>query len=111
MVDYQSDTRSPLLVRSSIPVDGGSTRSEDDLTYKLGDIIKASPNVWRCEQEGALAQVIAEFDQFQQFHVATYMDNDIAGILQALQKSGSSSESYPCSTKGQGRMSARKLDG
>ncbi|KAF4604458.1 DNA-directed RNA polymerase II subunit rpb1 [Pleurotus pulmonarius] len=78
----------PPPVRPSIAVDGGAMRSEDDLTYKLGDIIKASANVRRCEQEGAPALVISEFEQLLQFHVATYMDNDIAGIPQALQKSG-----------------------
>ncbi len=48
----------PPPVRPSIAVDGGAMRSEDDLTYKLGDIIKASVNVRRCEQEGAPAHVI-----------------------------------------------------
>ncbi|THU78504.1 hypothetical protein K435DRAFT_811489 [Dendrothele bispora CBS 962.96] len=46
-------------------------------------------NVRRYEQEGAPAHVISEFEQLLQFHVATYMDNDIAGKPQALQKSGS----------------------
>jgi DNA-directed RNA polymerase II subunit RPB1 len=40
--------------------------SEDDLTYKLGDIIKASVNVQRCESEGAPAHVITEFEQLLQ---------------------------------------------
>lgn len=61
--------------------------NEDDTTHKLGDIIKASANVRRCEQEGAPAHVIMEVKQSLQFHVATYMDNDIAGIPHALQKS------------------------
>ncbi len=56
----------PPPVRPSIAVDGGAMRSEDDLTYKLGDIIKASVNVRRCEQEGAPAHVIAEFEQLLQ---------------------------------------------
>ena len=56
----------PPPVRPSIAVDGGSMRSEDDLTYKLGDIIKASANVRRCEQEGAPAHVITEFEQLLQ---------------------------------------------
>jgi len=56
----------PPPVRPSIAVDGGAMRSEDDLTYKLGDIIKASANVRRCEQEGAPAHVIAEFEQLLQ---------------------------------------------
>ena len=56
----------PPPVRPSIAVDGGTMRSEDDLTYKLGDIIKASQNVRRCEQEGAPAHVITEFEQLLQ---------------------------------------------
>ena len=56
----------PPPVRPSIAVDGGVMRSEDDLTYKLGDIIKASANVRRCEQEGAPAHVITEFEQLLQ---------------------------------------------
>ena len=56
----------PPPVRPSIAADGGSMRSEDDLTYKLGDIIKASANVRRCEQAGAPAHVINEFEQLLQ---------------------------------------------
>lgn len=60
----------PPPVRPSIAVDGGAMRSEDDLTYKLGDIIKASANVRRCEQEGAPAHVITEFEQLLQVSLA-----------------------------------------
>jgi DNA-directed RNA polymerase II subunit RPB1 len=56
----------PPPVRPSIAVDGGAMGSEDDLTYKLGDIIKASVNVQRCESEGAPAHVITEFEQLLQ---------------------------------------------
>lgn len=56
----------PPPVRPSIAVDGGAMRSEDDLTYKLGDIIKSSVNVRRCETEGAPAHVITEFEQLLQ---------------------------------------------
>ncbi|KAF8885266.1 hypothetical protein CPB84DRAFT_1850463 [Gymnopilus junonius] len=95
----------PPPVRPSIAVDGGAMRSEDDLTYKLGDIIKASANVRRCEQEGAPAHVINEFEQLLQFHVATYMDNDIAGIPQALQKSGRPVKAIRARLKGkEGRL-------
>ena len=80
----------PPAVRPSISVDGTSQgmRSEDDLTYKLSDIIRANSNVRRCEQEGSPQHVVDEFIQLLQFHVATYMDNDIAGVPRALQKSG-----------------------
>ncbi|KAI0075928.1 beta and beta-prime subunits of DNA dependent RNA-polymerase [Panus rudis PR-1116 ss-1] len=95
----------PPPVRPSISVDGGVMRSEDDLTYKLGDIIKASANVRRCEQEGAPAHVITEFEQLLQFHVATYMDNDIAGIPQAMQKSGRPIKAIRARLKGkEGRL-------
>ncbi|KAH6917740.1 RNA polymerase II largest subunit, partial [Coprinopsis sp. MPI-PUGE-AT-0042] len=95
----------PPPVRPSIAVDGGAMRSEDDLTYKLGDIIKASANVRRCEQEGAPAHIISEYEQLLQFHVATYMDNDIAGIPQALQKSGRPVKAIRARLKGkEGRL-------
>ncbi|KAJ7630347.1 DNA-directed RNA polymerase II, subunit 1 [Roridomyces roridus] len=95
----------PPPVRPSIAVDGGAMRSEDDLTFKLGDIIKASANVRRCENEGTPAHVITEFEQLLQFHVATYMDNDIAGIPQALQKSGRPVKSIRARLKGkEGRL-------
>lgn len=77
----------PPQVRPSIQMDGTS-RGEDDLTHKLSDILKANANVKRCESEGAPVHVVNEFEQLLQFHVATYMDNDIAGQPQALQKSG-----------------------
>ncbi|KAG2023660.1 RNA polymerase II large subunit [Coprinopsis cinerea AmutBmut pab1-1] len=95
----------PPPVRPSIAVDGGTMRSEDDLTYKLGDIIKASSNVKRCEEEGVPAHIISEFEQLLQFHVATYMDNDFAGIPQALQKSGRPVKAIRARLKGkEGRL-------
>lgn len=63
----------PPPVRPSIAVDGGAMRSEDDLTYKLGDIIKASSNVRRCELEGAPAHVVIEFEQLLQVIMLTYL--------------------------------------
>lgn len=56
----------PPPVRPSIAVDGGTMRSEDDLTFKLSEILKASQNVRRFEQEGAPAHVINEFEQLLQ---------------------------------------------
>ena len=80
----------PPTVRPSVSVDGTNQgmRSEDDLTYKLSDIIRANSNVRQCEQQGSPAHVVAEFETLLQFHVATYMDNDLAGQPKALQKSG-----------------------
>ena len=97
----------PPPVRPSISVDGSGQgmRGEDDLTYKLGDIIRANGNVRRCETEGSPAHVVSEFEQLLQFHVATYMDNDIAGQPQALQKSGRPVKSIRARLKGkEGRL-------
>jgi len=80
----------PPAVRPSISVDGTSQgmRSEDDLTFKLSDIIRANSNVRRCEQEGSPAHIYEEFRALLQYHVATYMDNDIAGLPKSIQKTG-----------------------
>jgi DNA-directed RNA polymerase II subunit RPB1 len=79
----------PPVVRPSV-VNGKSSsgqRSEDDLTFKLAEIIRANQNLQRCEQEGAPDHVVREFEALLQYHVATYMDNDIAGQPKAMTKS------------------------
>ncbi|KAK9479720.1 hypothetical protein V1514DRAFT_350949 [Lipomyces japonicus] len=94
----------PPPVRPSIAITEGA-RGEDDLTYKLADILKANTNVRRCDQDGAPAHVLNEFESLLQFHVATYMDNDIAGQPQALQKSGRPVKSIRARLKGkEGRL-------
>lgn len=95
----------PAAVRPSISVDGGAMRSEDDLTYKLGEILKASAQVRKHEAEGVPPSVVAEHFDLLQYHVATYMDNDIAGIPQAMQKSGRPVKAIRARLKGkEGRL-------
>ncbi|KAI0126577.1 hypothetical protein BJ170DRAFT_411726 [Xylariales sp. AK1849] len=97
----------PPPVRPSISMDGTgqSLRNEDDLTYKLGDVIRANGNVRQAIQEGSPAHIAAEFEQLLQYHVATLMDNDIAGQPQALQKSGRPVKSIRARLKGkEGRL-------
>jgi len=53
----------PPLVQLSIAVDGDKMRSEDDLTYKLGEVIEASTNVQKSEQEGSLTHIVTEYEQ------------------------------------------------
>ena len=62
----------PPPVRPSIAVDGGTMRSEDDLTYKLGEIIKASTNVRKSEQEGSPAHIVTEYEQLLQVCAIEY---------------------------------------
>lgn len=71
----------------------------------MADIIKANQNVRRLEQEGAPAHVVDEFEQLLQYHIATYMDNDLPGQPQALQKSGRPMKSIRARLKGkEGRL-------
>ena len=56
----------PAAVRPSIAVDGGVMRSEDDLTYKLFDIIKSSAAVRQAEENGQPAHVISEYESLLQ---------------------------------------------
>ncbi|KAI8928645.1 hypothetical protein BC831DRAFT_434146 [Entophlyctis helioformis] len=95
----------PMPVRPSISMDGSSLRGEDDITHKLSDIIKTNTGLRKHEAEGAPAHIIAEFEQLLQFHVATMMDNDIAGMPKAMQKSGRPIKSIGARLKGkEGRL-------
>ncbi|KAK4052414.1 DNA-directed RNA polymerase II core subunit rpo21 [Microbotryomycetes sp. JL201] len=95
----------PPPVRPSIAVDGGAMRGEDDLTYKLAEIIRTNASLRKFEEEGAPNHVVQEFETLLQWHIATYMDNDIAGQPQALQKSGRPVKSIRARLKGkEGRL-------
>ena len=56
----------PPPVRPSIAVDGGAMRGEDDLTYKLAEIIRANQSLRKFEEEGAPNHVVAEFETLLQ---------------------------------------------
>ncbi|CAJ2500104.1 Uu.00g029570.m01.CDS01 [Anthostomella pinea] len=107
----------PPPVRPSISMDGTGQglRNEDDLTYKLGDILRANINVRQAIQEGSPAHIASEFEQLLQYHVATLMDNDIAGQPQALQKSGRPVKSIRSRLKGKdgrlrGNLMGKRVD-
>jgi DNA-directed RNA polymerase II subunit RPB1 len=95
----------PAAVRPSVSVDGGAIRSEDDLTYKLASILKTSATVNRLENEGVPPSVIEEHFNLLQFHVATYMDNELAGVPQDMQKAGRPIKAIRARLKGkEGRL-------
>ena len=60
-------------------------RSEDDLTHKLAEIIKANNKLKRQDQNGAPQHIIREFSQLLQFHITTYFDNTKPGQPVAAQ--------------------------
>lgn len=80
-------------------------RSEDDLTYKLSGILRTSATVRKLEGEGVPPSVINEHFDLLQYHVATYMDNEIAGLPQDTQKSGRPIKAIRARLKGkEGRL-------
>ncbi|OWB54506.1 hypothetical protein B5S28_g355 [[Candida] boidinii] len=94
----------PPPVRPSVAFTD-SKRSEDDLTYKLAEVLKANINVQKLEMDGSPQHTINEFEALLQYHIATYMDNDIAGQPRALQKSGRPIKSIRSRLKGkEGRL-------
>lgn len=65
-------------------IDSPRIHYQDDLTHKLADIVKANNQLLRNEQNGAAAHIIAEDVKLLQYHVATFTDNDIPGIVSSL---------------------------
>ncbi len=97
----------PPPVRPSISVDGSGQgqRGEDDLTFKLGDIVRANQAVTRTEVDGTPDHIKIDLWDLLQYHIATYMDNDIAGLDRAQHKSGRAIKSIRARLKGkEGRL-------
>ena len=105
----------PPPVRPSVAMDGGAARSEDDLTYKLNEIIKASARLARQEAAGAPAHIVREFAALLQFHVTTYLDNTKPGHPVAQQRSGRPIKSISQRLKGKegrvrGNLMGKRVD-
>lgn len=77
----------PPQVRPSVMQ--GGLRNEDDLTNKLGDIIKHNNALRDLEASGSANHTIREQTDLVQYHVATYMNNEIPGIMQSTVRGGS----------------------
>lgn len=77
----------PRSVRPSITLETG-IRSEDDLTHKLVDIVRVNNRLREHVETGAPNAIIEEEWELLQYHVATYIDNEITGIPVARHRSG-----------------------
>ncbi len=77
----------PVTVRPSITLESGE-RSEDDLTHKLSDIIRANQRLWENLNAGAPEVIIEDLWDLLQYHVTTFFDNSIARIPPARHRSG-----------------------
>jgi DNA-directed RNA polymerase subunit A' len=77
----------PVTVRPSIILETGE-RSEDDLTHKLSDIIRANQRLWENLNAGAPEVIIDDLWDLLQYHITTYFDNTIARVPPARHRSG-----------------------
>jgi DNA-directed RNA polymerase subunit A' len=76
-----------VTVRPSITLDTGE-RSEDDLTHKLSDIIRANQRLWENLNAGAPEVIIEDLWDLLQYHVTTFFDNNVTRIPPARHRSG-----------------------
>ncbi|MFH1270412.1 MAG: hypothetical protein ABII03_02155 [Nanoarchaeota archaeon] len=76
-----------VTVRPSITLDSGE-RSEDDLTHKLSDIIRANQRLWENLNAGAPEVIIEDLWDLLQYHVTTFFDNNVSRIPPARHRSG-----------------------
>ena len=76
-----------VTVRPSITLESGE-RSEDDLTHKLGDIIRANQRLWENLNAGAPEVIIDDLWDLLQYHVTTFFDNTVTKIPPARHRSG-----------------------
>ncbi|KAI4291007.1 DNA-directed RNA polymerase II subunit RPB1 [Pancytospora philotis] len=104
----------PPSMRPSI-VMNGYLRGEDDLTHKLADIVKSNAHLRKYEQDGAPGHVVRDHEQLLQFHLATFIDNDIGGQPQSQQKNGRPLKSLSARLKGKegrvrGNLMGKRVD-
>lgn len=103
----------PPIIRPSITITEGSrARGQDDLTAKLCDIVKANvtaktvleketASISRLGLSLTAQQAVADLG----FHVSTFMNNELRGQRQSMQRSGLPSKSITSRLKGkEGRI-------
>ncbi len=77
----------PVTMRPSITLESGE-RSEDDLTHKLGDIVRINQRLFENINAGAPEIIVEDLWDLLQYHVITYFDNTITQIPPARHRSG-----------------------
>ena len=78
----------PPTVRPSVRQANG-TRSEDDLTHKLIDILKTNNQLKKkLEAEVSKEVTIEEWTNVLQYHIATFVDNEIPNVNPSCHRSG-----------------------
>lgn len=77
----------PVTMRPSITLETGE-RSEDDLTHKIGDIVRINQRLFENINAGAPEIIVEDLWDLLQYHITTYFDNDVAQLPPARHRSG-----------------------
>ncbi|MBD3248679.1 DNA-directed RNA polymerase subunit A' [Candidatus Woesearchaeota archaeon] len=77
----------PVTMRPSITLESGE-RSEDDLTHKLGDIVRINQRLFENINAGAPEIIIEDLWDLLQYHVTTFFNNSVAQLPPARHRSG-----------------------
>ncbi len=104
----------PIHVRPSIVLETG-IKAEDDLTHKLADIVKTNEKLKETISSGAPQSIIDELWNLLQFHVATYIDNELPRIPVAKHRGGRPLKGLVQRLKGKegrfrGHLSGKRVD-
>ena len=104
----------PPCVRPSVRSDTNQ-RSEDDLTHKLLEIVKANRELAKKIEKNQSKDYIDAWVRLLQYHVTTYVNNDISGIQMAKRRSGGQLKSVVARMKGKtgrirGNLMGKRVD-
>ncbi|MFH1408379.1 MAG: DNA-directed RNA polymerase subunit A' [Nanoarchaeota archaeon] len=77
----------PVTMRPSITLESGE-RSEDDLTHKLGDIVRINQRLFENINAGAPEIIIEDLWDLLQYHITTFFDNAVPQLPPARHRSG-----------------------
>jgi DNA-directed RNA polymerase subunit A' len=104
----------PIAVRPSILLETG-IRSEDDLTHKLVDIIRTNDKLKESINAGAPEVIIEDVWDLLQYHITTYIDNEVPGVPPAKRRSGMPLRTLAQRLKGKegrfrGNLSGKRVD-
>ncbi|PIN81067.1 DNA-directed RNA polymerase subunit A' [Candidatus Woesearchaeota archaeon CG10_big_fil_rev_8_21_14_0_10_30_7] len=77
----------PVTVRPSITLESGE-RSEDDLTHKLGDVVRINQRLFENINAGAPETIIEDLWDLLQYHVTTFFDNNVPQLPPARHRGG-----------------------
>jgi len=105
----------PPHVRPSIHMDSSEGRSEDDLTIKLQDIVRANRNLRELDKNGAPNHIQLQTARLLQYHLATFIENNMPGQMPSTSRTGRPLKSISQRLKGKegrirGNLMGKRVD-